>query len=83
MEERNIQQQRSPKAGGTAKKEREAQRTERGFWGVKGVGDSHPRARGPFSLGRWTARFCVFFTPKTSRRLIRTQLLDPFSTNSL
>ena len=83
MEERNIQQQRSPKAGGTAKKEREAQRTKRGFWGVKRVGDSHPRARGPFSLGRWAARFCVFFTPKTSRRLIIAQLLDPFSINSL
>ena len=29
-----------------------------------------------FSLGRWAVRFCVFFTPKTSRRLIRAQLLD-------
>ena len=29
-----------------------------------------------FSLGRWAIRFCVFFTPKTSRRLIKAQLLD-------
>ena len=39
--------------------------------------------RGVPSLGRWAALLCVFFTPKTSRRLIRAQLLDSFSTNSL
>ena len=69
--------------GGTARKKREAQRKERGSLGVRGVGDSRPRARGPFSLGRWATRFCVFFTSKTSRRLIRAQLLDPLSTNLL
>ena len=31
----------------------------------------------------WAVRFCVFFTLETSRHLIRAQLLDPFSTNSL
>ena len=50
---------------------------------ARGVGDSRPRMRGPFSLRRWAARFCVFFTRKTSRRLIRAKLLDPLSTNSL
>ena len=49
----------------------------------EGLAHSRPRARGPFSLGRWAARFCVFFIPKTSHRLIRAQLLAPLSTNSL
>ena len=49
----------------------------------EGLAHPCPRTWGPFSLGRWAARFCVFFTPKTSHRLIRVQLLDPFSTNSL
>ena len=49
----------------------------------EGLAHSHPRARGPFSLGRWATKFCVLFIPKTSRRLIRAQLLDPLSTNSL
>ena len=40
----------------------------------------HPRARGPFSLGRRAVWFCVFFSPKTSRRPIGAQLLDPLST---
>ena len=66
-----------------AKKKKEAQKKERGSWGTRGVGDSRPQAREPFSLGRWAVRFCVFFIPKTSRRLIRAQLLDPLSTNSL
>ena len=35
---------------GTAWK-REAQEKERGTWDARGVGDSSPRARGPFSLG--------------------------------
>ena len=69
--------------GGTARKKREAQRKERGSWDARGVGDSRPQARGPFSLGRWATRVYVFFIPKTSRRLIRAQLLDPLSTNSL
>ena len=56
---------------GEAKKKKETQKKERGSWGATGVGDSCPRARGSFSLERWAARFCVFFTPKTSRRLIR------------
>ena len=43
------------KGGGAAKKKREAQRKERGSWGARGVGDSRPRARGPFSLGRCAA----------------------------
>ena len=67
---------------GTGKKKK-AQRKERGSWDARGVGSSRPRARGPFSLGRWAIRFCVFSTPKTSHCLIRAQLLDPLSTNSL
>ena len=31
--------------------EREAQEKERSPWDARGVGDSSPRARGPFSLG--------------------------------
>ena len=65
------------------KKKKKAQRKERGSWDARGVGSSRLRARGPFSLGRWAIRFCVFFTPKISRRFIRAQLLDPFSINSL
>ena len=65
------------------KRKKEAQKKGRGSWGARGVGGSRLQARGPFSLGRWAARFCVFFTPKTSHRLIRAQLLNPFSTNSL
>ena len=49
----------------------------------EGLAYSRPRARGPFSLGCWTAWFYVPFIPKTSRRLIRAQLLAPLSTNSL
>ena len=26
---------------------------EKGPWNARGVGDSNPRARGPFSLGPW------------------------------
>ena len=63
--------------------EEEAQRKERGSWDAKGVRSSRPRVKSPFSLGRWAIQFCVFFTPKTSRRLIRAQLLNPLSTNSL
>ena len=37
---------------GTTKKKREVQRKERGSWDARGVGDSRPQARGPFSLGR-------------------------------
>ena len=66
-----------------AKKKEEAQRKERGSWDARGDGDSRPWARESFSLGRWAIRFCVFFTPKTSLRLIRAQLLDPLSTNLL
>ena len=70
-------------SGRRKKESREAQRKERGSWDARGVGSSRLRARGPFSLGRWAVRFCVFFTPETSRRLIRVQPLDPLSTNSL
>ena len=73
----------SKRGGEAAKKKREAQRKERGSWDARGDGDSHPRAKEPFSLGRWTIRFYMFFTPKTSRRLIKAQLLDPLSINSL
>ena len=72
-----------------AKKKREEQKQggleegKRLLCDQKGLAHSHPRAKGPFSLGRWAARFCVFFSPKTSRRLIRAQLLDSLSTNSL
>ena len=58
------------------KKKKKAQKKERGSWDARGVGSSRPRVRGPFSQERWAVRFCVFFTPKTSRRLIRAQLLD-------
>ena len=77
------------KKGGTAKKEREAQKqggleTGRKFLSDRdGLAHSRPRTKGPFSLGRWAARFCVIFIPKTSRRLIKAQLLNPLSTNSL
>ena len=30
----------------------------------EGLAHSRPRVRGPFSLGRWAARFCVLFTQK-------------------
>ena len=45
---------------------------EKGPWDARGARDSSPRARGPFSL-----------LPGTLGRLIKTQLLDPLSTNSL
>ena len=73
----------SQREEGTAKKKKEAQKKERGSWDARRVGDSRPRAKGPFSLGCWATRFCVFFTPKTSRCFIKAQLLDPLSTNSL
>ena len=60
-----------------------AHRKERGSWDAREVGSSRPRARHPFSLGCWAVRFCLFFTPKTSSRIIKSQLLDSFSTNSL
>ena len=41
--------------GGAAKKKRETQRKERGSWGARRVGDSRPRAKGLFSLGRCAA----------------------------
>ena len=39
----------------------ETQENERGPWDARGVEDSSPRARGPFSLGPWTVRSCAFF----------------------
>ena len=77
------------KKGGTAKKEREAQKQgglETGrmlLCDQEGLAHSRPRARGPLSLGCWATRLCVFFIPKTSHHLIRAQLLDLLSTNSL
>ena len=71
------------------KKKREAQKQggpekgSRPLCDREGLTHSRPQARGLFSLGCWAARFCVFFTPKTSRRLTRAQLSDPLSTNSL
>ena len=44
-------------------KKKKALRKERGSWDARGVRSFRPRARGPFSLGRWTVRFCVFFHP--------------------
>ena len=38
---------------------------------------------GSFLPGTFSVQFSVFFTPKTSCRLIKAQLLDLFSTNSL
>ena len=38
------------------------------------------RVPSPWDVG---PRLCVFFTPEISHRLIRAQLLDPLSTNSL
>ena len=49
----------------------------------EGLAHPRPRANGSFSLGCWAIRFSVLFIPKTSRRLIKAQLLDPLSTNSL
>ena len=49
----------------------------------EGLAHSRPRDWDPFFLRRWATLFCVFFTPKTSCRLIRAQLLDPFFTNLL
>ena len=49
----------------------------------EGLAHSRPQARGPFSLERWAARFCVPFIPKTSGHLIKAQLLASLSTNSL
>ena len=49
----------------------------------EGMAHPRPRANGSFSLGCWAIRFSVLFIPKTSRRLIKAQLLDPLSTNSL
>ena len=34
------------------KKKKSPEIGERGSWDARGVGSSHPRARGPFSLGR-------------------------------
>ena len=36
------------------KKKKSPEKRERGFWDARGVGSSHPRGRGPFSLGRKT-----------------------------
>ena len=69
--------------GGTAKRRKEAQKKEMGSWGTRGVGGSRPQARGPFSLGRWAARFCVFSPLKQVVTSSKPQLLDSLSTNSL
>ena len=65
------------------KKKKSPKKGEKGSWDARGVGSSHPRARGPFSLGRRVAWFSAFFTTKTGHHPIRAQLLDPLSTNSL
>ena len=88
IEERNITTETTQRKEAN-KKKREAQKQggpekgSRPLCDREGLAHSRPRARGLFSLGCWAARFCVFFTPKTSRRLTRAQLLDPLSTNSL
>ena len=72
--------------GGARKKKKKRRRPrerKKAPMSLRGVGDSCPRANDPFSLGRWAARSCVFFTLETSRHLIRAQLLDALSTNSL
>ena len=52
----------SQKGGGGWKEE--AQEKERGPWDARGVGNSSPRARGPFSLGPWAVRSYTFFIPQ-------------------
>ena len=47
-----------------SQRRREAQEKERGPWDARGVGNSSPRARGPFSLGPWAIRSCTFFPPR-------------------
>ena len=42
----------------------ETQEKERGPWDAREVGDSSPRARGPFSLEPWAARSWAFFPPQ-------------------
>ena len=79
-----ISQRMGDDQEGTARKEREAQSKEGGSCVTeRGVGPFPSSSEGPFSLGRWAARFCVLFIPKTSHRLIRAQFLDPLSTNSM
>ena len=34
------------------KKKKSPEKREKGSWDARGVGSSHPRTRGPFSLGR-------------------------------
>ena len=36
------------------------ERKERGYWEARGAGNSHPRTRSPFSLGRRAVWLCVF-----------------------
>ena len=72
--------------GRTARRKREAQRWGRGSRDVRGVGDSSPRARWsplPGPIGSSDLERFSFPPFRTSCRLIRSQLLDPFSTNSL
>ena len=63
---------------------------EGGSWEARGAGSPHPRARGPFSLGRSAVCFYVLslyliilHNPQASRRPIGAQPLDLLSTNSL
>ena len=64
-------------------------RREQSSWEARGDGNSYPRTRSPFPLGRRAVRFGVLNSyliidnSHTSRRPIRAQLLDPLSTNSL
>ena len=45
------------------KRKKRAQRKERGSWDARGVGSSHPRAKGPFSLGRLGCSVLCIFHP--------------------
>ena len=68
---------------GAAKKKKEAQRKEGGSCVARrgwGFPSSNEGSLPPGTLSR--PILCIFH-PKTSRRLIRAQLLDPLSTNSL
>ena len=64
MEERNIQQQRSPKAGRTAKKKREAQRKEGGSYVTERGWGFPSSSEGSFLLGTLGRPILCVFHPQ-------------------
>ena len=55
---------------------RPRERKEAPVW-PRGVGDSRPRARGPFSLGHWAALFCVCFHPQNKSSPYQSPTFGP------